>query len=375
MLTSLWLVACGIDPARVPAHPPYARDGAVLEDERVAFALVGATRALVPGGDAVVEQIITDVGGEATARDLDFVVLTGGYVRKSGTAEWAAFDQRWNDVLKSDRYSGSANRIPVLALPGDSERWGDKALAGYGAAFTAQGPDIGLGRVSSWGAFDVKSGARTWRIVWLDPHEEALGSRWQEQLFWLPKVVSSGYDQLLVLLPDARYTAVPGREDDADGDVAELLGVVDEHSPMSSLVGVFTGGPAANAIVLPTGAYGEAHVLAGAAGVPTDSLVRSKGEGDAAIGLEPVFDGILKTQFDADRSELPPRVVEAEGTGVYDGGAFPVQGWWVIEITGGRVLATFRMRVDEAMTDVYAAKWTKKDGWVGGQPAPQTVTP
>lgn len=339
MVTSLLLFACGIDPARVPTHLPYGRDGAVIEDERVAFALVGSTRALVPGDNEVSEQIIADVASQIGARDLDFVALTGGYVRKSGTGEWEAFDERWDAVLTGGPPSDATRGAPVLALPGEAERWGDKGLVGYGASFPAQGPDIGLGRVASWGSFDLRSGPRTWRVIWLDPHEAALGSRWQEQLFWLPKVASTGFDQLLVLLPDARYSGVEGRKDDPDGDVAELLGVIDEHSPMSSLVGVFSGGTPANALLLPTGAYGEAHLLAGAAGIPADALDRST--------LEPAFDGALASSFEVDKPATSP------------------QGWWVGEITGGRLLMTFRMRVDGVMTDVYAAKWTKKDGWVG----------
>lgn len=370
----LLLASCGVDPSRVTAQVPYARTGDVVAPgESLSFAVVGATRTLVPSADGAADDVIADIQRESVARDLDFVLLTGDYVRRSATSEWVAFGDRWSETLASDRPADNPDRVRVIALAGADEAVGDKALAGYGAAFKGQGPDIGLGRVASWGYFDATIGTKTWRLVFLDTHEKALGSRWKEELFWLPKVVSGDdFDHLIVFLPDPLVTTAQGAEMDVDDNASELLSVIDEHSGMMKLVAVITGGAATNSLILPTGPFGEAHILAGNAGIPGASLLRSRPAPEAGyetIEIEPGFDkaigrGFLLWQRDL---VLSQRVIDDEAAGIYDGSAFPVQGWWIVTLDPRGAAATFRINGPRGQVDIYRASWSRKDGWQPGE--------
>lgn len=369
-LALVLLVSCGVDPNRVPAHVPFAATGEVVDtDGPLTFGVVGATRTLVPSSGEAADAVIADIAHEVGPRHLNFVVLTGDYVRRSASSDWEGFGERWGETLVSERPADNPDRTRVVALAGADEHVGDKPLTGFGAAFKGEAPDIGLNRVASWGSFDVKVGGQTWRMVYLDAHEKALGSRWQEELFWLPKVVEGdAFDHLLVFLTDPLVTTVQGGVDDRDDDPSKLLSIIDEHSGMMKLVGVFSGGAASNSVILPTGAFGEAHFLAGNAGVPAATLLQSRPAPDAKIEkaeLEPGFDAAIRKQVGAWKGDLQisPKAMDQIAAGTYDGSAFPVQGWWIATLDAHGMTATLRMRGPNAFADVYSIHWNHKSGW------------
>lgn len=378
----LSLAACGVDPNKVPSHAIYADDDAdVSAGDSLSFALVGGTRSALPGTDtAPAASVIADIGEQSSVRGLQFVVLTGDYVRRSATPEWVVFGEQWQDVLKSDLVSNNKGRRKVEPMPGDQEYVGDKRLVGYGAAFDGVGVDIGLSRTASWYHFDANVDGETWRFVFVDTHKAALGSRWEEQVFWLPKVVSGDdFDHLLVFMPEPRITMSKGTPMDPGDGPTELLSIIDDNSGVMSLTAVFSGGAPANEAYLPSGNFGELYVVAGNGGIPGQTLDRWGPADDAGfkdLHLEAMFDLALMNEFDAaiGPKAISERLVdqakargEFEGfTGAYDGGVFPVQGWWVVTIEGKSMSATFRMRRhDASFRDVYRVTYTRKGGWAG----------
>jgi hypothetical protein len=377
------LVACGLDPSKVASHAIYADDGDRIQASgHVSFAVVGDTRTPLgaPTESDAVHGLIADVAAQVPARDLAFVVLTGDYVRRSSSAEWSAFSQRWTDVLLGDAVSDSRTRREVVAMPGPNEAAGDPSLRGYGAAFAGTGAEIGHNRVGSWSRFDVDVDGETWRFVFLDANRDALGSRWDEQVFWLPGVVSGdGFDHLLVFLSDPLVTLAQGAAMDAGDAPSELLGIVDDNSGIMKLLGVFSGGPTTNEAFLPSGSFGELHVVAGNGGVGGQNLARW-GDGTAAgvkeLALEAMFDVALMEQFDhwAASAMFSERTIdhakargEWEGFGgEYDGTAYPVQGWWIVDLKKRTMDVTFRMRrFDGTFRDIYAVRYSRSAGWVG----------
>jgi len=307
-------------------------------------------------------DIIDDVRAQTALRGLDFVVLTGGYVRRSTPDEWNRFGRRWQDVLQSNLPSKNQGRKPVIAMPGDGEILGDKRLNGYGGAFPGTGTSIGFNRNASWGKADIKIGKITWRIIVVDTHQRAMGSRWQEQMFWLPKAVSEGkYDKLIVLMPDARVTLADGANMNPGEGPTQLIETIEEYAPMSALVAVISGGPSTNEIILPSGAYGEAYVVAGNAGISMPTLLQAGPADDAGykdIGLDPLYTVALMQEFDR-RSEsegYSESVIDkANGRGNWesytpriDGPPFAVQGWRVAELEGESTTIPFRVRRRDA---------------------------
>ncbi|MFK7931291.1 MAG: hypothetical protein AB8H79_24120 [Myxococcota bacterium] len=373
---------CGVDPAKVPTHEVFAKDGETAKRKKsVSFAVVGATRSVAYGAKAEPKaplDIISDIRSQTAVRGLDFVVLTGGYVRRSTPDEWNRFGRRWQDVLQSNLSSKNKGRKPVIAMPGDGEILGDKRLNGYGGAFPGTGTSIGFNRNASWGKADIQLGKVTWRIVVVDTHQRAMGSRWQEQMFWLPKAVSEGkYDKLIVLMPDPRVTLADGANMDPGDGPTQLIETIEEYAPMSALVAVISGGPATNEIILPSGAYGEAYVVAGNAGVNMPTLLQAGPADDAGykdVGLEPLYTVALMQEFDR-RSEsegYSEAVIDkAKGRGNwetytprFDGSAFAVQGWWVVDLEGESIALTFRVRrPDGTLADLYKTKRGARGGW------------
>lgn len=380
LLSLALLAGCGIDPAKIPSHQLYADDQAVVDaGDDVSFAVVGATRARVPrrASAEAAGQVIADLRSEAPVRGLDFIVLMGGQVRHSTTGEWEAHAARWSNVLAGETESENRGRRPVLAVPGRAERLGDRPLKGWGAAYDGIGRDIGHNRVASWSAFDVEAGGVTWRILTVDSDRKAIGSRWQEQLFWLPRALEEGhYDRLVVLMSAPWITLGPGGMDRDDG-ASTLLELIEDHTAMMKLHLVITGGPATNELYLPTGPYGEAVIVAGNGGVPGDGLARWGAADDAGlqdVGLETGLDVGLQgelTRWSADL-DLPERVTDHaraagswEGfTGTYEGGDFPIAGWWQVTLSGWDVALTFRMRRhDGTFHDISTLRYSEDRGW------------
>ena len=382
-LGTLALAACGLDPSKVPSHEVYAVDGAELAANRpVSFAIVGQTRSVaygVKGEPKAALDVVSDVRDAIALEGLDFLVFTGGYVRRSTNDEWKAFSERWRDVVRGEALSDSKGRKKLLAMPGAGEMLGDRQIKGYGAAFPEMGAEIGYSRTASWGHFDQKVGSETWRFVFVDTHRKAMGSRWQEQLFWLPKVVSGDdFDKLLLFMPEPLVTLANGEKMNRGDAPRELLEVIDDHSGIGKLMAVFSGGVPTNEVYLPDGSYGALHVVAGNSGIGMPDLPRW-GPADAAglkdVSLEPMYDVALQRELDiwAEDLELGDRILDkakARGewetyTGTYEGSVFPVQGWWRVKIRGKSVDVTFRQRRhDGTFRDGYSMRYTRRNGWV-----------
>lgn len=380
--SGLLATGCGVDPGKVPTHEVFAKDGETSKHKgSVTFAVVGATRSVAYGAKAEPKaplDIIADVRAQTALQGIDFVVLTGGYVRRSTPDEWNRFGRRWQDVLLSSLPSKNKGRKPVLAIPGDGEILGDRKLNGYGGAFPGTGTSIGFNRNASWGKVDVTFGRVTWRILLLDTHQKAMGSRWKEQLFWLPKAVSEGkYDKLIVLMPDPRVTMADGATMDPGDGPTQLIETIEEYAPLNSMMAVISGGPSTNELILPTGPFGEAYLVAGNAGLGMPTLLQAGPADDAGykdIGLEPTFTVSLMGEFDkqSESQQFSETVIDkAKGRGTwesytprFDGSSFPIQGWWIVDLDGEAMTLTFRMRrPDGTMRDLYKTRRGVRGGW------------
>jgi hypothetical protein len=382
------LAACGVDPGKVPTMEIYGGDGeAPRSEDAVHFAVVGATRSVAYGARAeppAPQETIADIRTALAVRGLDGIILTGGYVRRSTNDEWTRFGRRWRDVIASELSSDNKGRKPAMALPGSGEILGDRRLAGYGAAFPGIGTGIGFNRNASWGQLDLQVGDATFRLLFLDTHKAAMGSRWKEQLFWLPKAVSEGeYDRLIVFMPDPRVTLAEKGGMDRQDAPSELIEIIEEYAELNSLVAVISGGPRTNEVILPTGTFGEAYLVAANAGIDMPTLLKA-GPADEAgykdVSLEPLYVVALQREFDrrvTDGAGFPESVVDqARGEGSWtsytprwDGSAFPIQGWWILSLKPDEaVRLTFRMRrPDGTFFDAYAVERGVRGGW---QPVP-----
>lgn len=370
--------SCGIDPAKIPAAALYADDGVVMEDSRLRLAIVGPTATTVGGvDDEAFGLLLGDVETVAAAERVDGVLLTGGYVARSSTRDWTGFAERWSPLLKNDVLV-DGERLPVLPMAGSTERIGDKKLTGYGAAFAGVGADIGFGRVASWAHVDLELGEKgRWRFVFLDTFADRLGSRWDEQLFWLPGVVSgTDFDHLIVVMPEAAHTLSEGQK--GSEGAAELLKIIDTHADVMKLKAVITGGAGSNEALLPTGPFGELHVNAGASAIPPHTLLRKRpveGLSDE-LTLAPGLDGVLATQlptFATKRGLSEAQVARLQGTedepAAIVGAGMPALSWWKLEVQGTNARFTLRSQgADGAFADRWAATWTTRDGWTGAVP-------
>ena len=353
------VAGCGVDPAKVPSHEVYAKHGEVVKAKgKTSFAVVGTTRSVaygVRGEPKVPSEVITDVRSQIAVRGLDFVVLTGGFVRRSTTDEWKAFDERWKHLLEGETPSDNKARKKVLPLPGSGELLGDRRLKGYGAAFPDAGAAIGYNRVASWGHTDIDLGDTTWRLLFLDSNKAALGSRWQEQIFWLPKVIGDdSYDKMVVFMSDPRITLAQGAKMNRGGAPSELIDIIEEEAGVMKMMAIVSSGPGTNELFHPSGIFGEAYVVAGNSGISMPTLMKA-GAADAAgykdLGLEPFYDTAMMGEFNrwSEDLEFPESVVDkakARGEwetyiGRYDGDSFPIQGWWVVTLEGEDIELTF----------------------------------
>ncbi len=372
------LTACGIDPAKVSPAKVYAEAGSkVVSDRPVTFALVGATRGGIGFESPDADAVIADVRAEAPLRDLRFVMLSGDYVLRSTTAEWDSFAARWADVLDLPVTSTNKARKPVVAIPGNGERVGDPKLKAFGAAFPGLVNDIGYNRVASWGSIDIEAQGATWRILLADSNRKELGSRWEEQSFWLPKAVKGDFDHLVVVMPDPLVTLAAGTSMDDDGGPSEILSIIDEHAGVGDLKLVIGGGTGTNEFFLPTGTYGEGYLVAGNSGVATPQLARwAKGESlpYAEVSHEPLFGLALMAAFDAraaDGGYAEKTIEHARGSGAWEGfdaafeaGTLPLVGWWAVSIAGDVVTVTYRQQQpDGSFRDVWTGRGDASKGW------------
>lgn len=313
--------------------PIAARDGdQVTAAGPIAFGLVGG---LASAGDDVIADLCES--------DLSFVVTADAVIR--GTrARYAALHRR-------------LGALPVQPLVGEGEARGGRRAAvppGFAAAWSGLGVQQ-LAEPVPWRALDLRAGGAPWRVLVVDVDQERLGPAFDEQLFWLPKVLAEGHGPVLVLANGPVGTLTEPGPSEGAGRVHD---VIERHTDPSRLVLYAATGGGAPEIELPGGPWGEAWIGAGRAVVPVNELRRF----DTEIALESGFDAALVRWFSIGGDAEPLR----EG-GNFDPQRYPVAGWWRIELDGDRLNAAFRMNGAQGWDTVYQASWSSDRGW---RPAP-----
>ncbi|MFZ5481249.1 MAG: metallophosphoesterase family protein [Myxococcota bacterium] len=386
MLIALLSAAlAGVNPNAVPTQDLYADDGETKESrENVQFAVLGDVRPAMPGETAAGRaatpdteaRIVKDISEQVQAGKVDFVLLLGDLVRESTTAEWKRFSKDWGLVLSGSELPETGTmRVRSIPVAGNHDRAGDERMVGFGAAFPGVGVDIGFGRVASWYSFDVTARGARWRFVVLDSAKDELGSRWDEQLEWIPKALSGdAYDGVLVFMHHPRWTLANGKACDEGGGPSELVDAVESSTGLGKLKAVFAGHAHTNEVYLPSGKKGEIYVVAGGGGSPADSFARWGVREDRDLKLEPIWDLAVLREFDywVEPRKIPEAIVEkAKARGSFEGFNaeidahwFPVQGWWNVELDGANMHLTFRVIDHEGkLKDLYTMDYVDGDGW------------
>lgn len=394
VLLPLLLWSCAKSPGAITDHPIYADDGTEQDVQgAVSFAVVGNTREPIPALDqragrkgvsaGVTEAIVADMVTQVEAGGPSFLVLLGDIVRAGSPLEYEGFSRRFRKLVDGGPApSETAQRVRVVPVAGDREAVQDKRFENWMGAFPDVGAEIGYNRVGSWYAFDVLSDGKRWRMMVLDTGKKRLGSRWNEQLNWIPRALEGEYDGLLVFMHDALLdlSGARGLRMNTDDGPRELVEKIEEHADLLDLRAIFSAGGHASQVLMPDGPFGTLHVGAGGGGAPGEKLHRW-GAADQAgraedIALEPIFDmALLKAldQWNSRMNEQVPDVVldEARATGSYEGfigaynaGAFPTNGWWQVDLNGAAVALSFRMIMpDGKLQYLYRIAWDVDDGW------------
>lgn len=384
MLLALLIGCAGVNVNAIPTQDLWIDDGEVRKENGVVqFAVVGDVRPFMPGDQAkgrtatpdTEAAVVRDISDAVQREDVDFVVLLGDLVRTSTTGDWKRFAKAWSLVLSGSELPETGTlRTRVVPVAGNHDRYGDTWLKGFGAAFPNVGADIGFNRVATWYAFDIQAGKGTWRFVVVDSDKNALGSRWSEQMEWLPKALDGDYDGLLVFMHHPRWTLAKGETSDQGGGPTELLDVVETETKVGVLRAVFAGHAHTNEVYLPGGKLGEMFVVAGGGGSPANSLPRWGRVGEQDLKLEPIFDLALVRELDKwmEAKEYPETVREqarATGswqgfTGEFDARYYPIQGWWNVALDGKDMSLTFRMvGPDGKLKDLYTVVNDDREGW------------
>jgi hypothetical protein len=397
-LVGLLLAGCGVKAGKVPEHKIFADDGQKLETERaISFAVIGNTRdargfsdrrahhRAVHGG--ATREIVADLANEVMDRSLSFVVHMGDGVTASTGPAWRAEDATFKNVFDGATVGKSgAKRIPVMPVAGDGEYRRDRLLKGLGLAFPGVGADIGFNRVASWYAYDLKVKKARWRILVLDTNKRALGPRWQEQLYWIPKAVEGDdYDSLIVFMHHPTETLASHEQANYEGAPSELLDIVEDSIGLMKLRAVFTGDPHTTEVFEIGGRYGTLHVNAGGGGAPASDLFRwnvvQEGEDQdnlvESLKLEPIFDISAMKAFNkrAVDDRFPESIMDAgRGDGSYagfpaffDARWFPLYGYWVVRLDGSTMNVTWRLWTsDGKLSDAYQVDYRNETGWQTG---------
>lgn len=379
----LGLSSCAAAPNKIPDHKVYADEADALEHsgEVLRFAVVGNVRAPIPvvdkagrkgPTDGINQAIVTDLRRQVDRKQLDFVALMGDSVRWSSTGEWKTFDSLWQEVLDGETVPTTEGyRIPTMPVVGDVDSRSDKRLQGVYGAFPEVGVDIGHARVASWYSFDVRVEGAIWRMIVLDSNKDRLGSRWNEQLYWIPEATEGRFDHVLVFMHDPVVTLTKGTEPNVDGAPMELIEAVEESAGLMKIRAVFSAEPHSTEVFLPSGPLGEAHFTAGGGGAPAETQERwgngdSLGYGD--LQLEPLFDLALQNDFDrqASAQTFPDEVIDHakamgtwEGfTAAYDARYFPLYGYWIAEIQGDELRVAYEQhQSDGSFKEAYHIKF------------------
>ncbi len=386
--------AAAAQDGRIPAHEVFAEDGSRTRvDGAITFAVVGNTRPMLRGVDTsagraasspeVTEAIIADISAQASTEDgPSFLVLLGDQVTAGSTRQWRRFDKRFAELLSGDAAAG----LEVVPVVGNHEVLRDGRLENWGAAFPGAGADIGHNRVASWSRFDLISGNHIWRIIVLDSNKSALGSRWNEQLSWLPEALAGRYDSLLVLMHEPVFD-LSGRKLSMNegGAPLELLELIEDELTTQQLLAVITAGGHASEVLLPDGPYGALHLGAGGGGAPGEDLHRWGSGADAErgedISLEALFDLSLLNTLDRWSEDHPVsqsvlNEARAAGsfegfTGVIDAQTMPTYGWFAVTLDDGSATVHFRHQLpDGRMEDRYTIRYDDDGSWRGSVDKP-----
>lgn len=325
----MWFLAVGPSWSAVPVA---FRDGDVLAaDGAVRFGLVGGFAWAGP----VTEADLAD-------SRLSFVVLAGDAVTRGSKRAWSGLSERLQERLHG---------IPVVPLPGAGEGRGDRSLATFAAAWDGLGV-VGLSLPVPWRSFDVRTGETTWRFLVLDAETGRPGTRFEDELSWVPKVVADG-DEPLILLSNLPVRSLSASWNPADAAGAEQLhALVRRHSGPTRIALVASGGAPSPEFVLPGGPWGEGWLGVGRTDGPADTLQRVR----EPLTLEPGLDSALSQWFVA--GGLPALSTNDD----YRAETWPVQGWWRVTLDGAELSATLRM-CRSTCADVYTVRWTEAGGW------------
>ena len=356
-------------------HPQCAVDSAVVQAEKYHMAIVGNTRSL-KRTDAAAGRIY--YSKEATPALLtniknkspSCVAFVGDFTRTGHKKEWARFQSEQLSLLGS---------IPVLPIAGDSEGQKDSKYMNFKSNFPDFGTDIGYNRVSSWYSYDVKMKGTTWRFMVIDANKKLLKSKWKEQLAWIEQTMAEDFDVLFVFMHLPYYNlAGTSPKMNLEGTPKELINYIENRMMDMKLRAVFFGGEHANQVILPQGNFGTVYVGAGGGGAPADDLYLWQ-PGEAfdimdKVSLEPVFRDKLLEQVDRWNSQSPLSTAtlnKAFNAGSYkdfpgliEGNAYPIQGWWSLELEGSSsVITYYHYYMNGSITPLYKLKYSEKSGW------------
>jgi hypothetical protein len=326
-LAALWF-GCGPRVGRIEPLSIAAPDGQVLEGD-VTIAVVGRL-ADAPEAAAAIH-----------ADDPALVVLAGDAVHRSVLDEWAAL-------------RASVATLPVSPLPGAGESVGDRKRKGFAAAWDGLGVP-GLPGEVTWRSLDVHDGGLRWRLVMVDADRDALGDRWTDQLFWIPKVVGDdGYDHLVVISNQAPAT-LELEAPEASAGLDELLQLVREHADASRMVLLVAGGGHTPHAILPGGRWGEAWVLTGSPRGPTPALLKADDDQVLATGLA---DALLaeferRAGYELDGVKLAQTFEERTA----------IAGWWTLHFADGALDLQLRLADGETWRTVYTLRFSPSGGW------------
>jgi hypothetical protein len=377
------LLGCGLDPAKIASHRLFVADGTeFVAQAPIQFAVVGNTRGMHPaldrgrlGHGEVSHQLVGDLIASTITGGPDFAILAGDVVRNSSTSEWADFDDRFIGLLDGASPAMARNqRIPVVAIAGDRDGAGDTSYTGLSAAFPGTGASIGHGRNATWSSFDIQHNQARWRFLMLDSNKDTLGSRWREQLNWIPSAVEGRTTGIIVIIHDPAFSL--GGKSQGSPHTQELLELLDRTAPMDSIKAVISAGPSVSQALLPGGALGVLHIGAGGGGAPAEDLHRAAAQG-GTLTLASGFDKALLAQLSTWRAPDPlePATIDrarssgeySDIPGVYDAGAYPTYGWWLGQIEGERLsLSWRRWQPDGTFKTVWKISHTRATGWADG---------
>jgi hypothetical protein len=351
------VMSCAGRYSEIVALPAVLDGGVIGPGDEVMLAVVGSTEPDTGPADGLARDI--------AAHAPDLLLLPGGIVRRGGPRAWLAAVERWHGVAPA-----------VSALAGGSERRCDRRLLGFHQVFEAQGvPDLG-GPVT-FSHLDIVSAGVRWRLVMLDSDRRAMGDRWHDQLFWLPKVITPGdYDHLLVVLDAPLVSLADARHADPAAAVSALLDVIVEYAGPTALMGVFMGGGSANEIHLPGGSFGEAHVVAGNGAVHAEDLWH-RGQSDLpgrpVVQLVDGFDAALRAEMTrrVAQGRIGPLSVDRMNREAFPSDVLPIRGWWEVVLDGRELALGFHLEDGDAYDAVYRIRYTRSAGWVADRDSAQ----